>query len=336
VCASDDTVAVYNILYRYLFDRHRDMSLPAAFLIDGKGDVVKVYQGAIDFERVARDFGRIPETRADRLARALPFAGVAETFEFGRNNLSLGSVFFQRGYYEQAEAAFQLALRDDPASAEALYGLGSVYLSQGKNAPARESFGRVIRMKPSYPGTMPNAWNNLGLLATREGRTADAIPYFQHALQLSPDYFIALVNLGSAYRQQKNWDEARRTFERALSEAPEDAEANYGLAMVFAQTNDTGHAEEYLRKAVEFRPGYPEALNNLGVLYLRTRRRDEAVASFEECIRVAPTFDQSYLNLARVYAIEGTPDKARAVLAELLKQHPGHAQAETMLEELSR
>jgi FimV-like protein len=84
------------------------------------------------------------------------------------------------------------------------------------------------------------------------------------------------------------------------------------------------------------RPAYPEALNNLGILYLRTQRRDQAVASFEECIRLAPAFDQSYLNLARVYAVEGEPEKARTLLQELLKQHPGHAQAQKALEQLGR
>jgi hypothetical protein len=60
------------------------------------------------------------------------------------------------------------------------------------------------------------------------------------------------------------------------------------------------------------------------------------VASFEQCIRVAPAFDQSYLNLARVYQIEGTPEKARSVLLDLLKQHPGHEQAQKMLEQLGQ
>jgi Tfp pilus assembly protein PilF len=84
---------------------------------------------------------------------------------------------------------------------------------------------------------------------------------------------------------------------------------------------------------LQVRPAYPEALNNLGILFLRTQRRDQAVASFEESIRIAPEFDQSYLNLARVHALEGSPDKARAVLLELLKRHPDHAQAKTMLEQ---
>jgi tetratricopeptide (TPR) repeat protein len=106
--------------------------------------------------------------------------------------------------------------------------------------------------------------------------------------------------------------------------------------MVFAQLDDSDRAYEYLQRALKVRPVYPEALNNLGVLYLRTQRRDQAVASFEECIRVAPAFDQSYLNLAKVYSIEGATDEAREVLLELLKQHPENAQAQKMIEELSR
>jgi Flp pilus assembly protein TadD len=58
------------------------------------------------------------------------------------------------------------------------------------------------------------------------------------------------------------------------------------------------------------------------------------VRSFEESIRVAPGFDQAYLNLARVYAIEGNKEKSRSVLLELLKQHPGHAQAQQALDQL--
>ena len=333
---SDDVAGIYNILYRYMFDRHRDLGLPTSFLIDDKGEIVKVYQGPVNPEHVEQDVRRILRTDAERLARALPFPGVADTFEFGRNYLSLGSVFFQRGYFDQAASSFKLALRDDPSSAEALYGLGSAYMSQQKTAEARDSFERAIKLHASYPDTVANAWNNLGLLATREGRTDEAVRRFQEALRLSPDHLIALNNLGNAYRLQKSWDEARKTFERALEVSPRDPEANYGLGMVFAQADDTPRAYEYLQRALKSRPDYPEALNNLGILYLRTERRDEAVASFEECIRVAPAFDQPYLNLARVYIVEDAPDKARAVLFELLKQHPDHAQAQSMVAQLPR
>jgi Flp pilus assembly protein TadD len=331
---SADVAAIYNIIYRYLFDRHRDLTLPTSFLIDAKGDIVKVYQGAVNARLVEEDLSRIPQTTEQRLALALPFAGNAETYEFGRNHLSLGSAFFQRGYYDQAEATFRLAIQEAPSNAEAHYGLGSVYLKQEKLLDARASFEQVLKLTAAYPDTGPNAWNNLGLLATREGHINEAIDYFQGALRLNPDYWIALENLGNAYRQQKRWDEARAALERAVAVRPQEPEANYSLAMVYAQTEDTERAYQYLQKALTLRPDYPEALNNLGVLYLRTRRRDDAVAKFEECIRVAPGFDQSYLNLARVYSLEGEPEKARAALLSLLQQHPGHVQAQQALDQL--
>ncbi len=329
--ASEDVAAIYNILYRQLYDRHRDLALPTGFLLDGAGNIVKVYQGRLDSIRLEQDFRGIPVNDEQRIAKALPFPGIRDAAEFRRNSLSYGSLYYQRGYYDQAADFFQRALADDPRSAEALYGLGSVYLQEQKNEEAREAFRRVTQLQPSYPGTLPNAWNNLGLVAAREQRIAEAVACFEKALQLSPDHPIALVNLGNAYRQMKNWDEALAILQKAVAVNPEDPEATYSLGMVYAQRNDSQNAYRYLQTALELRPDYPEALNNLAILYLRTQRRDEAVRTFERCIQVAPRFDQAYLNLARVYSLEGEPEKARAVLQQLLIQHPGHEQAEKAL-----
>jgi tetratricopeptide (TPR) repeat protein len=214
--ATDDMAGTYNVLYRYLFDRHRDLSLPTAFLIDEVGDVVKVYQGTLETEQVDRDIAQIPRTPAARLSKALPFPGVTDATDFQRNYLALGSVFFQRDYFEQSRAFFELALHDDASSAEALYGLGSVYLKQSKRAEARDYFERAVKARASFPETLPNAWNNLGLLETQEGRTNEAIPLFEQALKVSPHNLIALDNLASVYRQQKRWDEARQVLDRAI------------------------------------------------------------------------------------------------------------------------
>jgi tetratricopeptide (TPR) repeat protein len=332
--ASPDLIAVYNILYRSLYDRHRNLTLPTSFLIDEKGSIVKIYQGPIQREQIEDDAGHIPRTPADRMAKALPFPGVASTIEFTRNYLSYGSIFFERGYTTEAEHFLQLALRDDPDNSEALYGLGSVYLQQKKPAEARATFERVIKLPPRYPGTLPNAWNNLGLLSAREGRTDEAINDFQQALQLDPDHLIALQNLGNAFRQAKRWDDARATFQRALELNPDSPDVNYALGMVYAQTDDIDRAHSYLQKALAERPAYPEALNNMGVLYLRKQQPIDAENSFKEAIRLAPEFEQSYFNLAKFYAIEGNSSAARRVLEDLLKQHPGDAQAERALSQL--
>jgi tetratricopeptide (TPR) repeat protein/peroxiredoxin len=332
--ASDDIAAIYNLLYRHIFDRHQDMPLPTSFLIDETGTIVKVYRGAIQPKKVDQDFQSIPRSEAERLQRGLPFPITGSSISVGRNYLSLGAQFFQRGYLEQAAAFFQQALQDDPSSAEAIYGLGSVYLNQNKNAAAREMFERGLRQSASYPDTLPDTWNNLGVISTRENNLVQAIQDFENALKINPNHLLSLDNLGNAYRLQKRWADAREVLERALSIAPDDPEANYSLGMVYAQTDDTTKAHDYLQRALQARPDYPEALNNLGVLYLVTQRPDEAVAAFQQCIRVAPAFDQAYLNLARVYVLKGERGQARELLNQLLKEHPDQLQARRMLEQL--
>lgn len=332
--ASDEMAAIYSVLFRYLFDRHRDLPLPTSFLLNENAEIVKVYQGRLDPSHLQQDLRSIPGTPVQRLAKALPFPGISDTLDMGRNALAYGSTYFQRGYLDQARRWFDQALRENPASAEALYGLGSVDLEQNRAVEAQQAFERVIQMRPAYPDTLPKTWNNLGLIAARSGRTEQAIDFLQRSLGLSPDYLIALINLGNAYRQQKNWPLARTAFERALQLNPRDPEANYGLGMVFAQTGDTAQAAIYLQSALQSRPDYPEALNNLGILFLRAGRRDDAVRNFQQSIREAPSFDQAYLNLARVYALEGKRDEARALLQDLLKHDPRNPAAHTLLNDL--
>lgn len=333
--ASEDVIAIYNLAFRQLFDRHHDMSVPLSFLIDREGRIVKIYQGTVSPKKIEADFRNIPQNDTERAAKALPFPGLLETYTFERNYLSFGFVFYERGYFEQAQQFFAQAVKDDP-SAEALYGLGSAYLQLQKNAEARDCFERALKLHASYPGTLPNCWNNLGILAARAGDPDAAVQYFQQALQIDPEHTIALQNLGSAYRQKKDWPQAKTALERALALNPDDAEANYSLGMVYAQQNDTEHAYDYLRTAIQLRPAYPEALNNLGILYLRTRRPAEAIQSFEQSIQVAPAYDQAYLNLARVYLIEGDREKAKSILQQLLKQRPDHPQAREELKQLER
>ncbi len=334
--ATEETAAVYNIFYRYLFDRRRDLGIPTSFLVDAKGLIVKVYQGPVNPATIEADFHQIPQTTAERTEKGLPFPGRLYGAEFHRNHFTYALVFLERGYLDQALASCQLVLEQDPENAEARYLRGMVYLKKQMRKEARESFEQTLHTRPRYPDTWPGAWNNLGMLEAQEGRNEEAISALKEAIRLNPSYTIALENLGNVYRQQHRWAEGQSTLEQALKTDPDDAGVNYSLGMIFAQQDNTQHAEPYFDAALRLRPDYPEALNNLGILYLRTKRIDSAVKAFETCIRVAPAFDQAYINLAKVYALEGQVDQAAATLHQLLERHPDHALARKLLAELGR
>jgi Flp pilus assembly protein TadD/peroxiredoxin len=330
--ATQEVAGIYNILYRYLFDRRRDLAVPTSCLLDREGMIVKIYQGIFASDRLLDDLNSFPRTPEERMRKALPFPGTLhEKDAFQRNDFTYGVALFQRGYLDQAAASFQQVIAAKPNEPEAYYNLGTLYLRKNALAEARQYLEQTVKLRPNYP----EAWNNLGMVAAQQGQTEDAIRNFKESLRERPDYAIALLNLGNVYRRQGNFVEAETLLKHALELEPENPEVHYNLGMLYARQEQLQIASEYLQRAVTLRPDYPDALNNLGVFFVREERYPEAEEKFTTCIRIAPNFDQAYLNLAQLYVILKEKDKAREVLQALLQQQPQHKMAQQALEMLN-
>jgi tetratricopeptide (TPR) repeat protein/peroxiredoxin len=328
--ATEEVAGIYNIVYRYLFDRRRDLGIPTSFLLDKSGMIVKVYQGPVDTQRLLEDVQSVPTTRADRLRRATPFLGTLFQSTFERNDFTYGVALFQHGYLEQAAESFQQVVAAKPDDPDAYYNLGTLALRRNDFSAARQYLEQTLKLRPNYP----EAWNNLGMMAAQQGRPEEAIQNFQHSLELRPKYAIALLNLGNVYRRQRDFPKAEEALHHALELEPDDPEINYSLGMLYAQQDQMTSGAEYLQRALALRPAYPEALNNLGVLYVKEQDYQKAEEQFRIGIRLVPNDDRSYLNLARLCAMRGDKDKAREVLQDLLRIQPGNAGAQKALERL--
>ncbi len=330
VFATEEAAGVYNIIYRYLFDRRRDLAIPASFLVDREGMIVKVYQGPVDAARLLEDLRGLPTNVAERLRKALPFDGVPYQVTFQRNAFTYGVALYQHGYLDAAAEAFAQVIAQKPDNPEAYYNLGTLHLRQNNLQQARQNIEQTLKLRPNYP----EAWNNLGMIAAQQGQAEEAVRAFEQSISQRPSYAIALLNLGNLYRRQGAFAEAQTFLERALEIEPEDAEANYSLGMFYAQQGQTDRAADYLHKAIDLRPGYPEALNNLGVLFVQIKNDAAAETQFRMCIQAAPKFDQAYINLARLYVMQNNKEKAEEVLQQLLQVQPQHQAAQHALEVL--
>jgi len=210
--ATQDVAGIYNVIYRYLFDRRRDLGVPTSFLIDPEGMIVKVYQGQVNPERLLQDVRSVPRTVEDRIRKALPFEGRLYQGEFLRNDFTYGVAFFQRGYLEQAATSFKQVIAARPDDPEAYYNLGTLYLRRNDSHNARQYLEQAVKMRPNYP----EAWNNLGMVAAQEKRDEEAVQNFKRSLELRLDYPIALVNLGNFYRRQKSFANAEKLLLHAI------------------------------------------------------------------------------------------------------------------------
>ncbi|HEY3625501.1 MAG TPA: tetratricopeptide repeat protein [Terracidiphilus sp.] len=328
VFATTQVAGVYNLIYRHLFDRRRDLPIPLSFLLDRNGMIVKAYQGMFDSGRLHADARSIPANAKDRMARALPFPGMRVQSSFERNDFTYGVAMYQHGYLEHAAESFQQVIAAKPGNADAYYNLGTLKLRSNNFDEARSYLEKTLKLQPNYP----EAWNNLGMLAAQQGRPDEAINDFQQSLELRPQYATAHLNLGNVYRRQKLFDQARESLTRALELQPDDPETNYSLGMLYAQQDQMRPASDYLQRAIELRPNYAEAFNNLGIVFVRLQDFSRAEEQFKSGIRAAPNFDQTYLNLAGLYAMRSDKDKARGVLEDLLRRQPDNRGAKQALE----
>ena len=328
--ANPDVIGTYNIVFRYLFDRHRDLGAPTSLLIDENGMIVKVYQGQVGAKRVSEDLETLPRTSEERKGRALPFPGTLHLGAFQRNDFTYGVAFFQRGYLDAATDSFMQVIASKPDDAEAQYNLGTLYLRRNEPDSARLYLEKAVKLKPTHA----EAWNNLGMIAGQQGHVDEAIRNFRECLRQRPDFVVALLNLGNLYRHQKQFADAEQLLNHALEVEPDNAEGNYSLGMLYAQKNQMEKAERGFENALRVRPEYADALNNYGVLLVREQRYSDAEERFRSCIRSHPNFDQAYLNLARLYVLENNKGQAREILELLLRQQPQHAMAQQALKML--
>src|SRR6266436_4319005 len=245
--ATPEILGIYNILYRYLFDRHRDLGVPTSFLVDRDGMITKIYQGAVTAERLLDDLKSLPRTPDERTRKALPFTGTLyEKDTFRRNDFTYGVALFQRGYLDQAATAFQQVIAAKPNEPEAYYNFGTLYLRKNDLQRARLHLEQTVKLRPNYP----EAWNNLGMIAAQQGQVDDAVRNFKQSLSLRPSYVTALLNLGNLYRRRGAVEEAERLLIRALEMEPDNPETNYSLGMLYARQEQLERASNYLERAV--------------------------------------------------------------------------------------
>jgi type IV pilus assembly protein PilF len=134
-----------------------------------------------------------------------------------------------KGYYQEGVASlesdrqkafvsFQKAVQLNPENKEARYGLGHIFVYQGKLAQAEAEFREAIRIDPDYS----EARTYLGQVLASEDRWAEAIAEYRKALSnpfyTTPD--LARFHLGKALAHQGDLQGAMEAFEDALSVNP--------------------------------------------------------------------------------------------------------------------
>jgi len=319
--ASEAVAGTYTILHRYLFDRREDLGLPTAFLVSGRGEIVKAYRDPADVAHLIDDIPRIDAGAAERLARAVPFPGTFHAMPGERNYFQYGLELSEQGFDRPALVAFERVAKVDP-SPITFYNLGTLYMKLGQPSNAKAALERALSANPAYA----DAHNTLGVLVA-PGDPAGAIAHFRSAVAARPDDADALNNLGYTLFQMGQREEALQLYQQALQFQPDFPEALNNVGIFYGQQRDLARAEAYFRQAFERRPTYGEAANNLALVLRARGDTASAITLLQHFVEASPAFEPAYITLSRLYLAAARPRDARQVLARLLERNPTHPQA---------
>jgi tetratricopeptide (TPR) repeat protein len=106
---------------------------------------------------------------------------------------------------------------------------------------------------------------------------AAALSDYQKALQLDPDNYIAIKNLGLIHAGLGNHDQARVFLDRAFKMKPTDAQVCNNLGVVYSELGNSAEAIRCFESATELDSTDAMYLTNLGQEYLKVGRVGQAL-----------------------------------------------------------
>lgn len=153
---------------------------------------------------------------------------------------------------QRAHANFQHNLQAatlNPADASAHYNLGLIHQQRGQYAEAKARFQRAIEIDAEEI----DAHYQLGRIAREEQRLAEAVEHFDAVVTRNPQHSQSEVwrEIGRAYLEAGQFDDARQAFEHFLEKRPSDAEALYHYGLTLARLNHLDRAAAQMRAVIE-------------------------------------------------------------------------------------
>tara|TARA_B100000029_G_scaffold414062_1_gene417364 strand:+ start:1096 stop:2526 length:1431 start_codon:yes stop_codon:yes gene_type:complete len=139
--------------------------------------------------------------------------------------------------------------------------LGVKYFQSGKINEAEEIFLNIIKKSPDHK----DALHLLGALNIRKGNIHEGIKLIKKSLSLYPDFPVALTNLGYAYMQIKEYDEAIISFKKAIA-LKEIHQSWNSLGDAYYKTGDITNSKEAFEKSISLNSNNPLAYYNLGII----------------------------------------------------------------------
>jgi tetratricopeptide (TPR) repeat protein len=193
-----------------------------------------------------------------------------------------------------AEILRSFARRIDPADPGAQNNLGVLYYRRGLFDDAIAAFSRALALDER----MRVARRNLEIAYARAGAAENRTQQLEERLAAAPDDVGALVESGIAEKTAGNLDQAEKKFRRAMEHDPDSSVLHFFLAEIFYNRGNGEEALRFLRRSIDLNPANPDAHYLAGFILGDLGRLDEAREANRRAVALNPRLSRAEANLA--------------------------------------
>jgi membrane associated rhomboid family serine protease/cytochrome c-type biogenesis protein CcmH/NrfG len=214
--------------------------------------------------------------------------------------------------------------------------------------------GLDVRASRGYVVQLVQAENQL-----QKGQVDTAIGNLQQVVARNRQNNLALLLLGNAYLQKKDYAQAESVLKQAQANDPDDLGVQYYLGLVYGETNryeearqifakltqsnpkdDDGwtmlgtaldglgreqEAVQALQRAISLNPRNAEAHRELGLAWLKMKQADSAIAELQQATQLDPKSAQAQHDLGNAYLMKGMKPESDAAFQKAEELQAGHA-----------
>jgi len=146
--------------------------------------------------------------------------------------------------------------------------------------------------------------NNLGVIVSDEGNSAEAVTLYRAALATAPDYAEANGNLGHELLKSGQLDQAQPSLAKALDLNPNLVRAQADLGLLLAARGQFEEARRHIERSLTLAPSDAENESNLCFVLTHLGRPDEAISHCNTALRINPGLSNAQFNLNNALAAQ--------------------------------
>jgi len=155
-----------------------------------------------------------------------------------RVNQMSGEIFEIEGKYREAAAEYRKAIEKNPRAVDLHFRLGRVILIDSQGPEALENARREFEAELALNAGDAAAEYEVGQILIAQGKAEEGVKRLERALELRPDFLEALVAVGRARLEKRQYPEAIALLNRAVKLQPQSEPAHYSLMMAYRNSGD--------------------------------------------------------------------------------------------------